>query len=165
MRRDRSRQVEPIRQVTTVRCTPSRAFTVFTEGMGTWWPVESYSRAVSELADEGVAVAELEFQARPGGLILEHLTDGRVLPWAEVTAWHPPHHVLLDWRPHSMPEPPTELSVTFTARGDDSTVVELEHRGWERLSEGFRGELYEIYVRGWDSTMALFAAAAESDNA
>src|SRR5213593_4176205 len=68
--------VEPIRQTVAVRCPPDRAFDLFTEGMGAWWPVESYSRAVSEFKDDGVAVTCLEFQPRMGGAILEHLSDG-----------------------------------------------------------------------------------------
>jgi uncharacterized protein YndB with AHSA1/START domain len=151
---------EPIRRAVTVRCPPERAFEVFTEGMGTWWPVESYSRAVSEFASEGVYATELEFQARLGGSILEHLSDGRVLSWGEVVAWRPPDDVLMSWRPHSRPEAPTEVAVTFTATGDGSTAVELEHRGWERLSEGFRAELYDVYARGWVTTIDRFAAAA-----
>jgi hypothetical protein len=152
-------QVEPIRQSVTVPVDPGRAFGLFTEEMGTWWPVESYSRAVSEFEHEDVHVAKLEFQARIGGSILEHLSDGRVLPWAEVTGWQPPHRVVMSWRPHSMPESPTELEVAFAAR-TSGTLLELEHRGWDRLSEDFRAQLYEIYVRGWPTTLARFAAAA-----
>ncbi len=157
------RRVDPIREVVSVRCPPNRAFALFTEHMGTWWPVESYSRAVSEFEGDGVAVTELEFQARQGGSILEHLSDGRVLPWAEIIAWHPPHDVLMGWRPHSRPEPATEVSVTFKARGGGCTVVELEHRGWERQSDRFRDELYDVYAQGWVATMGRFAAAAETD--
>lgn len=153
-------QVEPIRHAVVVRSDPIRAFTVFTEQMGTWWPVNSYSRAVSEFEHEDVGVVKLEFQARMGGLILEHMSDGRVLPWAEVVAWEPPHRVLMAWRPHSSPEPPTELEVKFAAR-DGATQVELEHRGWGRLSEGFREGLYELYVRGWPTTLESFVAVAD----
>jgi uncharacterized protein YndB with AHSA1/START domain len=152
--------VEPIRLAVTVRTDPERAFDLFTGGMGTWWPMDAYSRAVSELAGEGVRATRLEFQARPGGSILEHLSDGRVLPWAEVLAWHPPDRVVMAWRPHSQPEPPTELDVRFAAR-EGGTVVELEHRGWEGLSDGFREALYEVYARGWVSTLGRFAAAAD----
>jgi len=152
--------VEPIRQEVTVRADPDHAFALFTAGMGTWWPLDAYSRAVNELADEGVAAARLEFRPRMGGAILEHLSDGRILPWAEVTAWHPPRSVRIAWHPHSEPEPPTEVEVTFTQR-ERGTLVELEHRGWERLSGGFRDGLYEIYVRGWVTTLDRFAAAAE----
>jgi hypothetical protein len=153
-------QVEPIRQTVTVRSDLERAFELFTEEMGTWWPVDAYSRAVSEFADEDVQVVRLEFQARMGGSLLEHMSDGRILPWAEVTAWHPPHNVLMAWRPYSVPEPPTELEVTFTAR-EGGTLVELEHRGWERLSEDFREGLYEIYARGWIKTLGFFVVAAD----
>jgi uncharacterized protein YndB with AHSA1/START domain len=154
--------VEPIRHGVTVRSTPGRAFDLFTEGMGTWWPVDAYSRAVSELQDEDLRVTQLEFQARMGGSILEHLSDGRILPWAEVVAWQPPHRVVMAWRPHSVPEPPTEVEVTFTER-EGGTVVELEHRGWERLSEEFRAGLYGIYADGWITTLERFAAAADRD--
>jgi uncharacterized protein YndB with AHSA1/START domain len=149
----------PIRQAVIVRADPDHAFRLFTEGMGTWWPVDQYSRAVSEFAAEGATVARLDFQAGPGGSIREVLSDGRVLPWGEVTQWDPPVRVVIAWRPHSLPEPPTELDVTFTA-GDGGTLVELEHRGWERLSDGFRADLYPIYVRGWPTTLERFSAAA-----
>jgi uncharacterized protein YndB with AHSA1/START domain len=155
-------QTEPIRVTVTVRRDPERAFYLFTSQMGAWWPVESYSRAVSEFEHENVEVSELEFQARMGGSILEHMSDGRILAWAKVVAWQPSHRVLLDWRPHSVPEPPTEVEVTFTARGG-LTSVDLEHRGWERLSETFREGLHEIYVRGWPTTLGCFAAAANRD--
>ena len=154
--------MEPIRRTLIVPSSPERTFQLFTAGMGTWWPVESYSRAVSEFAEEGVAVERLEFDARPGGLVVEHLSDGRALPWAEVTAWDPPNRVVLAWRPHSMPEPPTELEVRFRQQ-DGGTLVEIEHRGWERLSDGFRASIYDVYVRGWTSTLELFAAAAEPE--
>jgi activator of Hsp90 ATPase-like protein len=152
--------IEPIRQTVTVRSDPERAFHLFTEQMGTWWPVEAYSRAASEFEEEDVQVASLEFQPRLGGSILEHMSDDRTLPWADIVAWDPPHSVLLAWRPHSEPEPPTEVEVTFTA-GELGTLVQVEHRGWERLSEDFGKELHEIYVRGWVTTLGCFAAAAD----
>ncbi len=157
--------VEPIRRTVTVRSDLERAFDLFTEHMGSWWPVDAYSRAVSEFEGEDVEVARLEFQARMGGSILEHMSNGRTLPWAEVMAWRPPHSVLMAWRPHPFPEPPTEVEVTFAARERGGTLVALEHRGWELLSEDFRRGLYEIYARGWITTLECFAAAAERDTA
>ena len=149
----------PIRHRLTVRCSRRRAFDLFTEHMGAWWPVDLYSRAVSEFADENVACVRLEFQARAGGSIVEHLSDGRALPWAEVTAWDPPHRVVLAWRPHSRPEPPTEIEVRFSEQGD-GTRVEIDHRGWGGLSAGFREGLHDVYVRGWPTTLERFAASA-----
>lgn len=148
----------PIRGAVAVPTDPERAFELFTNEMGTWWPLDSYSRAVSEFEHEDVEVAELVFQARMGGSILERMTDGRVLPWAEVIAWQPPQRVVLSWRPHSLPEPPTELEVRFAARAG-ATSVEIEHRGWERLSDEFRASLHAIYARGWPFTLRCFAEA------
>jgi uncharacterized protein YndB with AHSA1/START domain len=151
----------PIRHTVTVPIDPEQAFELFTTAMGTWWPLEEYSRAVSELAGEGVRADRLEFQPRLGGSILEHLSDGRVLPWGEVGAWEPPERVVMDWHPHALPEPPTELEARF-ARVAAGTEVRIEHRGWERTSPAFRGELYGIYVRGWPGTLARYAAAASA---
>jgi uncharacterized protein YndB with AHSA1/START domain len=155
-----SSQVEPIRRTVSVQCDLERAFKVFTEGMGSWWPLELYSRAVSEFAGEHVQAERLEFQARLEGSILEHLSDGRTLPWGEVIAWEPPHRVVMAWRPHSLPEPPTEIEATFTAHGN-ATVVQIEHRGWELLSDGFRAQLYDVYVRGWITTLERFVTFAD----
>jgi uncharacterized protein YndB with AHSA1/START domain len=155
-------EAEPIRATVTVRTDPERAFDLFTNKMGTWWPLESYSRAVNEFEHEDVQAAELIFEPRMGGSILERMTDGRVLPWAEVIVWRPPQLVLLSWRPHALPEPPTEIEVTFAAREEGSSV-EVEHRGWERLSKDFRTGLREIYERGWPFTLRRFAEAANGD--
>ena len=151
-------QVEPIHRSVSVACAPEDAFQLFTEDMGTWWPVESHSRAATEFESEDVKVERLEFQGRVGGSVFEHMSDGRTLPWADVIAWDPPHRFVLAWKPHSRPQPPTEVQVTFTPQ-NGGTLVELEHRGWERLSEDF-SEIYESYAGGWIDTLGRFAAEA-----
>ena len=52
---------KPIHHVIRVRIDPARAFDLFTEGMGTWWSLADYSRAVNELAGQGVSAERLEF--------------------------------------------------------------------------------------------------------
>jgi uncharacterized protein YndB with AHSA1/START domain len=152
-------KVEPIRETTVVPLDPQRAFDLFTRQMEAWWPLDQYSRVVNERRESNVHVTRLEFQAELGGAILEHTSDGTVLPWGEVMEWDPPNRVVMAWRPHSEPEPPTELDVTFR-RTEGGTTVETEHRGWERLSPGFREAMYDVYVRGWVMTLGRFAAAA-----
>jgi uncharacterized protein YndB with AHSA1/START domain len=147
--------LEPIRRSIQVSAPPERAFRVFTEEMGTWWALETHSRAAMERTD--VKAERIEFQARPGGQVLEHLSNGDVLPWAEVTVWEPPRRLVLAWRPHGRPQPPTEVEVVFTPR-DGGTYVELEHRGWERLTEPFQ-ELYDSYGPGWIETLRRFGIA------
>jgi hypothetical protein len=150
---------EPIRRSVTVRLDPAAAFELFTSGLGSWWPLETHSRAASEFEGEGVKVERVEFEARAGGNVLEHLSNGEVLPWAEIIVWEPPSRFVLAWRPHPRPQPPTEVEVRFDpdARG---TRVELEHRGWERLgAEVTAGR--EGYAAGWARALELFREAAD----
>jgi uncharacterized protein YndB with AHSA1/START domain len=151
-------QVEPIRRGVSVRCDPERAFEVFTRQMATWWPVETHSRAAAELEDQGVTAQRVEVEERAGGRIIEHLSNGETLTWGEVVTWEPPGRLVLAWKPHGRPQPPTELEITFSPE-DGGTRVELEHRGWERLTEDFT-DLYESYGAGWVGTLDRYAAAA-----
>jgi uncharacterized protein YndB with AHSA1/START domain len=158
------RRIEPIRRSVTVHVPPDRAFRVFTEQMTEWWPHQTHSRAAREFDDEpSLTVRSIELQGRVGGLVLEHMSDGRALPWAEVIGWDPPNRFAMAWRPHTRPEPPTEVEVTFTPI-EGGTRVELEHRGWERLTE-LRDELYESYGGGWIDTLGRFAALVDEEAA
>ena len=149
---------EPIRRSVSVRCGLERAFRLFTEEIGSWWPVETHSRAASDFEGRGVKVERIEFQPRAGGRVLEHLSDGQVLPWAVVTVWEPPHRFVLSWHPSFADRPPTEVEVRFSAQ-DGATFVELEHRGWERLGAGFEG-LRGGYAAGWGTLLERFQGAA-----
>ena len=151
---------EPILRSVTVSCDPERAFRLFTEEMGSWWPVETHSRAASDFEGQDVHVERVEFQTRAGGQVLEHMSDGQTLPWGEVIVWEPPTRFVLAWHPSFAERPPTELEVRFTQR-DVETLVELEHRGWERLGAGF-AELYGDYAAGWGTTLERFWTAAEA---
>jgi hypothetical protein len=65
---------------------------------------------------------------------------------------------VLAWKPNSTPRPPTELEVRFTPEGG-GTLVELEHRGWERLGEIAEDSRAE-YGTGWVRVLDLFREAA-----
>jgi uncharacterized protein YndB with AHSA1/START domain len=154
--------IDPIRRSVTVRCSPEHAFEVFTERMTTWWPYGTHSRGAMECDDDpDLKVESIEFQGRVGGQVVEHLSDGRSLPWAEIVAWDPPARFVMAWRPHSRPQSPTEVEVSFTAVEGGTSVV-LEHRGWERLTEDYR-EVYASYSDGWTGTLGHFAEAAEKE--
>jgi uncharacterized protein YndB with AHSA1/START domain len=152
-------EIEPIRATVTVRVDRERAFEVFTARLDTWWPLETHSRAVDEF--EGVEAERVEFEGRVGGRVLEHLSNGRVLPWAEVLAWEPPARFVLAWKPNSTPYPPTELELRFTKQGD-ATLVELEHRGWERLGE-IAAERRAGYASGWIAPLERYREMADKE--
>jgi uncharacterized protein YndB with AHSA1/START domain len=151
---------EPIRASITVNREPEDAFRIFTRSMGTWWPVADYSMA-ADREEEGIKVESVVFEEREDGRVYEVMSDGTEGTWAIVLTWDPPRRLVLAWKPNLSDNPPTELEVTFAPEGS-GTVVELEHRGWERL-----GALAERaragYGAGWTVVLELFARTAESE--
>ncbi|MDX1619961.1 MAG: metalloregulator ArsR/SmtB family transcription factor [Nitriliruptorales bacterium] len=82
----------PIVKTRTVPIPPERAFALFTERMGDWWPTTSHS--ISASADAGI-----RFEGRVGGRVVELTPDGEEHAWADVLAWDPPHRFALSWHP------------------------------------------------------------------
>jgi uncharacterized protein YndB with AHSA1/START domain len=153
-------EIEPIRRSVTVQASPERAFEVFTEGFGSWWPLEVHSLAMDEPlpGEEPQVPATAIIEPREGGRVFEQLADGRENGWGTVTAWDPPRRLVIAWSPVREPRPTTDIEVSFIARGD-GTLVELTHTGWERL--GPRGvDARAGYDSGWPGTLARFAEAA-----
>jgi uncharacterized protein YndB with AHSA1/START domain len=152
-------EVEPITRTITVRSSVEHAFGVFTEQMGTWWPLETHSIAV----DQGLQqkATTLRLQAREGGRLEEVLDDGSARGWGGVDVWEPPNRVVYWWKPNDLPTPPTEVEVRFTAEGG-GTRVDLEHRGWEGLRE-VAEQIRPLYASegGWTLVLGRFADAAE----
>jgi uncharacterized protein YndB with AHSA1/START domain len=150
--------IEPIHASVRVRRHPQDAFRVFTAEIGTWWPVEAFSIAAD--TSEGKLKAEsIEFEEREGGRVIEVMSDGRRETWATILAWEPPRRVVLAWKPNLSDRPPTELEITFTPE-EGGTLVELEHRGWERLGS-LADEARSSYGDNWGRVLGLFVEAAD----
>jgi uncharacterized protein YndB with AHSA1/START domain len=135
---------DPVRRSITVRLGPADAFRLFTEGMGTWWPVERFSRA----ADEGSTVERVVFEQRAGGRIYETDSAGREGSWGTVLEWEPPRRLVMAWKPNDEDRQPTEVEVVFTQQDDGATRVDLEHRKWEILGDR-ASEARRSYESGW----------------
>jgi uncharacterized protein YndB with AHSA1/START domain len=82
-----------------------------------------------------------------------------------VLAFEPPHRLLLSW--HLTPEytfdpdpaNALEVEVTFTA-ADGGTLVELEHRGFEKYGEtGAKMRESVSSPGGWTDLLELYAKA------
>jgi hypothetical protein len=152
--------IEPLRASITVARDPSDAFRIFTREMGTWWPLAFHSLAADE--HEGRVKAEsVTVEEHEGGRIVERMSDGTEGTWGTVTTWDPPARLVVAWKPNLNANPPTELEIRFIP-APDGTLVELEHRGWERLGAIAR-EARESYGEGWVVTLSLFAAATERE--
>jgi uncharacterized protein YndB with AHSA1/START domain len=151
--------IDPIRRSVMVTCSVKKAFEVFTEGMGMWWPVRELSRAAdrdeAEVKTERVVVEPWE-----GGRIYETMSDGSEGSWGTILTWVPPHRLVMAWKPNLTALPPTEVEIQFIEQDDGRTRVDLEHRGWERLGDlGRTGR--DGYAGGWALVFEeRFAAAA-----
>ena len=75
-------QATSVRTSLVVAAPIERAFTVFTEGMATWWPPEHHILQTE--------LAEMVFEPRVGGNIYDRGVDGSECRWARVLAYEPP---------------------------------------------------------------------------
>jgi uncharacterized protein YndB with AHSA1/START domain len=152
--------VEPVRKSVRVRAGVEKAYRVFTEGMDSWWPRTHHigSSPMKRVVVEG----------RPGGSLYSEQEDGTSCPWGSVVAWEPPHRFVFAWqvRPDWKFEPDlarcSEVEVTFTPGDDGTTLVELEHRGFERHGGNYAGMRAQVSsVGGWGTMLELYGKTAE----
>ena len=150
----------PIRNAVTasivVEAPIERAFSVFTDDIGSWWP-STHHILEAELA-------EMAFEPRVGGHIYDRGIDGSELPWARVLAYEPPNRVVfswdisLQWKLEPDPERTSEVEVRFITETPERTRVELEHRGIERHGEGWEAMHAAVgSPNGWNSGLEAFA--------
>jgi hypothetical protein len=140
-----------IRKSLRVGVPVETAFRVFTEEIGSWWPLASKSVALEDAVD-------LTIEPRVGGRVYERARHGEEHLWGEVLDWEPPLGLTFSWHPGRAAETGQEVEVRFTTRGE-STLVELEHRGWEQLV-GPGGQIPEHFESGWDEALARYVEAA-----
>ncbi|HVF19375.1 MAG TPA: SRPBCC domain-containing protein [Mycobacteriales bacterium] len=147
-----SATVEPVRRTVVVPCDPAKAFALFTDEMGRWWPTGTHSVGRGDAVDVTV-------ESRVGGEIREHLRSGQTVPWGTVTAWDPPAELAMTWHPGYGADRATDVVVRFTAH-DGGTLVELVHSGWDRLPDGPAKRA--DYDTGWVPVLAEFAVRADA---
>jgi uncharacterized protein YndB with AHSA1/START domain len=148
-----------VRTSITVEAPIARAFSVFTEGIGTWWPPEHHLLE-SELA-------EMVFEPAEGGHVYDRGVDGSECRWARVLAYEPPSRVVISWdinpgwQLETDPDKTSEIEVRFSAEGPDRTHVELEHRNLDRHGEGWEQMRDAVgSPNGWN--LQRFADAAKA---
>ena len=148
----------PVIRTITVAASRERAFKVFTEQFGTWWPRE-YSIGEADMAD-------FVIEPKVGGRWYEVGVDGAECDTGRVVAYEPPDRIVFTWqldgtwRYDPDPEHASEVEVRFIAEGPTSTRVELEHRGFEHHGDG-AGAVYGGVddPQGWTYCLDRFAAA------
>jgi uncharacterized protein YndB with AHSA1/START domain len=78
-----------VRHGIVVAAPIERAFSVFTDGFGTFKPREHNML--------GVEIAETVFEPRVGGHVYDRGVDGSECRWARVLAYEPPDRVVISW--------------------------------------------------------------------
>jgi uncharacterized protein YndB with AHSA1/START domain len=112
-----------------------RAFAVFTDDIGSWWPPGHHILEAP--------LAEMVFEPREGGHVYDRGIDGSECRWARVLAYEPPVRVVISWdinmqwQIETDPAKTSEIEVRFISEASDRTRVELEHRNIERHGDGW----------------------------
>jgi uncharacterized protein YndB with AHSA1/START domain len=152
-----------VRISTVVEAPLELAFSVFTDGFGSFKPREH-----NLLEDEDIA--ETVFESHVGGNIYDRGVNGSECRWARVLAFEPPNRVVFSWdispqwQLETDPERTSEVEVRFVPETPERTRVELEHRnldrhgdGWEGVREGVAGE------GGWPLYLDRYSQAVAAD--
>jgi uncharacterized protein YndB with AHSA1/START domain len=148
----------PVRKSIRVRASQANAFKVFTAGLDRWWPRK---------ASVGTAAMKaMVFEPQLGGRWYEVGVDGSEAVVGKVLLWDPPNRFVMSWdiNRHWKPDPTlgSEVEVRFTAEGPDATLVELEHRKFERMGAEAGASIRRDVDGGWPGMLASFKATVEA---
>jgi len=138
-----------------------RAFHVFTAEIGTWWDEDKHILQAP--------LAEMIFEPRVGGNIIDRGVDGSECRWARVLAYEPPHRVCFSWDINTRwqietdPAKCSDIEITFTETAPHRSRVVLTHRHLDRHGEGWES-MRDAVSSGWSLTgFAEIAAQPASD--
>ena len=145
-----------IRHEIVVDAPIERAFSVFTDDIGSWWDPDHHLL-------EG-ELAEMVFEPRAGGHVYDRGVDGSECRWARVLAYEPPDRLLFSWdigptwQVERDPARSSEVEVRFIAETPERTRVELEHRKLDRHGENWESVRDGIASPGgWPLYLQRFA--------
>jgi uncharacterized protein YndB with AHSA1/START domain len=151
-------KLEPIRKTLHVDAKVERAFQVFTERIGEWWPLLTHHIGK---APAQTAVIEPWVDGR----WYERGIDGSECNWGKVLVWEPPARIVLAWQISAQwqydPALLTEVEVLFVAESAGRTRVEVEHRKLEAFGTA-ASELRKSLDGGWPGILDRFAQRASA---
>jgi uncharacterized protein YndB with AHSA1/START domain len=151
-------ELTPVRKTVTVEVTKERAFSVFTDGFATWWPLDTHHIS-------SVDAANAFIEPFAGGRFYERGVDGSECDWGRITVFEPPERLVIAWQLNADwaydATMASEVEVQFVAVGPGTTRVELEHRGLDTYGSR-AAEIRDALDSegGWGGLMAAFAQAA-----
>ena len=148
-----------VQESIVVEAPVERAFKVYTDEIGTWWPPDHHILQAD--------LAEIVFEPRVGGHIYDRGVDGSECHWATVLTYERPHrlvfswNITLAWGIETDPAKTSEVEVRFIPEGPSRTRVELDHRNIERHGDGWENMRDAVgSPGGWSRGLEAFAQRA-----
>ncbi len=135
--------LDPIVSTIEVPCSQEKAFGVFVDEMGSWWPLDQRSMS---LMHTGKPAKSLRVEAREGGKIVEIGSDDAEHLWGTIKLYNPHDFVSMDFHMGLPAENASLVEVRFTALGEDHTRVQLTQSNWEAF-----GDMAEMMRDGYGS--------------
>lgn len=136
--------LEPIVKTIEVPCSQEKAFKVFVNEMGTWWPLDKRSMSMKS----GKPAKSLRIEPKQGGKIVEIGHDDTEHLWGTIKSYDPYDSITLNFHMGLPAENASLVEVRFTALQQERTRVELTQSNWEAfgdMAEMLRG----FYGSGW----------------
>ena len=152
---NRTIEIAPVRKSVVVDASPSQAFAVFTAGIDRWWP-KSHGIGATPIRESVI-------EPFVGGRWYTRHEDGNDIVIGHVRVWQPAERLVVswevsaDWKPDPRPAFTSEVEVRFTADASGGTLVELEHRNFERLGAAAGAKVRKGVDGGWPHLLDLYA--------
>jgi uncharacterized protein YndB with AHSA1/START domain len=148
--------IAPVRKSVTVNTDPAHAFEVFTSGLDRWWPK---THAIGKSPAKAFVIEPFV-----GGRWFTTCEDGSEVNTGHVLVWEPPHRFVSSWEINAQWQSDaavaSEVEVRFVAAAKGTTIVELEHRSFERLGDVDGASLRDQVDNGWPHLLDLYRTAA-----
>lgn len=136
---------EPVFKTIEVNCNAETAFTIFTDKIATWWPLDKNTIS----AMEGKIAKTVSIEPRVGGKIIETSFENKPLEWGSVTRFDRGERLTLSWQLASSPDiEPTIVDVKFIPIDGDKTRVELTHDNFQGHGDNAQNHR-DNYDNGW----------------
>jgi uncharacterized protein YndB with AHSA1/START domain len=153
-------KIAPVRKTIRVTATPQRAFEVFTAGIDRWWP-KTHSLGTTPLRESVI-------EPFVGGRWYSKHADGTDTVIGHVLVWQPAERfactweISADWKPDARVSFASEVEVRFVPEPSGGTLVELEHRNFERMGDGAGEKMRNAVDGGWPALLDLYAKSASN---
>ena len=125
-----------------LKCDVDRAFALFTEHAGQWWP--------EDRRHTGDASSTIRIEA--SGRFFERAIDGTEVELGVVRMFDPPYRVTLDWFPGTGPDAPTRVEIIFeSVKG--GTRITIKHDAGSAPPDVFLQNI-TAYDSSWELVLA-----------